>query len=83
MKTEYLQQIAEAHGWPIVDIPMNELTCEEIYQLPIMARITDLDFNYTNSANTDVQATWKRHGWKKPNRSRQHLMAVQLNMWRV
>lgn len=42
-------------------------------------RITDNAFEYRNSVNTNVAETFKKHGFKTPNRAKQAKARKQLN----
>jgi hypothetical protein len=37
---------------------------------PIMPRLTDPRFEYTKAADTDIKATWAKHGWVPPSQQR-------------
>jgi hypothetical protein len=45
------------------------------------ARLTAFppQFQYTKSVNTDVQATWRRHGWAAPDPRQQRMVRNMLN----
>lgn len=45
------------------------------------ARLTAFppQFQYVKAVNTDVQATWRRHGWSAPDPQRQKLVRNLLN----
>lgn len=43
------------------------------------SRLTDYDFTYKRSGETDVQETWRRHGWVQPDRRAQLAIALELN----
>lgn len=36
----------------------------------LRAPLLDPSFKYTSSAATDVQATWRKHGWVPPSETR-------------
>lgn len=42
-------------------------------------RVTSPWFNYKRAVTTDVQATWRRHGWTPPDRWRHEQMRLLLN----
>ena len=44
-----------------------------------MPNILDPDFDYRKSDKTDVQRTWERHGWKRPDPEKQAQMRLRLN----
>lgn len=43
--------------------------------------IYDTNFQYRPHNMTDVTLTWERHGWVRPDRSKQVLMTRLLNGW--
>jgi|GEM_PF-2938883 len=55
-----------------------EATVSDGNALPTLP-ITDARFSYLNSASTDVRQTFKRFGWKEPNRKKQRAMKMALN----
>lgn len=47
--------------------------------IPTSSRLVDPDFEYRNHTQTDVQATWRRFGWRPTDPRQQAAVRAKLN----
>ena len=82
LKQHYFEQVS--YPWDDADSP--DEMYDNTYQsrdsaslIAFMPRVYEHDFDYIAAERTDVQKTWRKHGWQEPNKDIQAYTRLALN----